>query len=55
MSFVKKFQDAGFEVRMNSVDGVDITDILLYNYYLTESKKKAYDFYLQFYFYAWKK
>jgi len=51
----EKFKNSGFEISMTSVDGIDITDKILYNQYLTDRKKKAYDYYDQFMFYAWKK
>jgi len=54
IDFINHFQENGFSTKITSIDGVDIKDTILYNYYLTEPKKHAHDYYNQFYFYAWK-
>ena len=53
--FIEKFKNSGFEISMTSVDGFDATDAITNNYYLSDQKKKAHDYYQQFMFYAWKK
>jgi hypothetical protein len=51
----EKFKNLGFETKIRSIDGMEATDKILYNYYLSDKKMKAHDYYDQFMFYAWKK
>ncbi len=53
--FIEKFKNSGFEISMGSLDGVNITNIILHNHYLSKKEMKAHDYYHQFMFYAWRK
>lgn len=51
INLFKYFNGIGFKVILNSVDGIDITDNILNNLFLSNVNKYSFDYYKQFYFY----
>jgi FkbM family methyltransferase len=52
---IDKIKELGFDLILNSCDGVDITEQLINNFWLTDKDQNAIDYYTEVLFYASKK